>query len=144
MLGSRIHPRHLLSLLVLAGALLGGHESHADEAPAEADDRGVSNRMLTPDLPERGEVYSRSHALVIGIDDYAHLPDLKGAVRDAKAVAMSLEARDFEVVLLLGDEATKERIEDTLYGDLAKRVGEADRFLIYFAECFFPVQQDEC
>jgi len=130
----------LAALSVVAWtALLGGDVAHADtpvsEAEADAENRSFAGLILDPgtEVPVRSDVYSRSHALVIGIDDYAHLPDLRGAVRDAEAVALSLEARDFEVVLLLDDEATKDRIEDTLYGELAKQVGEADRFLIYFA-----------
>ena len=49
---------------------------------------------------ETVELYSESHALVIGIDNYADgWPLLSNAVQDAKAVAAALEARGFDVTL---------------------------------------------
>lgn len=84
-------------------------------------------------VPSKGEVYSRSHALVIGIDQYQHLNPLNGAVRDAKALAELLENRGFEVTLLLNEQATKTEIDRQLLGELPKNVGKNDRFLIYFA-----------
>ncbi|MHC4228128.1 MAG: FKBP-type peptidyl-prolyl cis-trans isomerase [Planctomycetota bacterium] len=56
-----------------------------------------------PNAPVAGEMqlYSNSHALVIGIDNYSQgWPRLSQAVNDAKKVAAALEQKGFEVTLL--------------------------------------------
>lgn len=75
----------------------------------------------------------RFQALVIGIDDYAHLPPLATAAADARAVAEVL-SRDygFDVQLLLDGDATRARILETLEG-LRRRLTEQDNLLIYYA-----------
>ncbi len=78
-------------------------------------------------------IYDRSHAVVIGISDYRQLPDLPGAVRDARAVAEALEKHGFEVTLLVDGDASRGRIAEELGDRLPRRVGERDRILIYFA-----------
>ena len=51
--------------------------------------------------------FGRYHALVIGNDDYAHLPKLKNAVADAQAVERLLkDSYGFDTTLLLN--ATRE------------------------------------
>jgi len=46
--------------------------------------------------------YGRYHALVIGNNDYAHLPNLETAISDAAATAELLQSKyGFEVTLLL-------------------------------------------
>jgi len=79
------------------------------------------------------DVYSRSVAAVIGIDTYEALPDLSGAVRDARAVAAALRARDFQVTTLYDAAATKLGITELLGDVLARDLGEDDRVFVYFA-----------
>ena len=51
---------------------------------------------------ERYKLYGASYALVIGIDNYSNgWPRLSNAVKDARAVATAMEARGFEVELLI-------------------------------------------
>jgi hypothetical protein len=45
------------------------------------------------------------HALVIGIDNYRHLPNLKGAVADARDIESSLHSLGVEDITMLLDEA---------------------------------------
>ncbi len=71
------------------------------------------------------------HALVIGNQDYEHLPDLKTPVNDAKAVSKTL-AKDygFKVKTLIN--ATRDDINDALdgYRDVLR---DTDNLLIYYA-----------
>lgn len=87
-------------------------------------------------LPKYREEYSDSWALVVGINEYEHLPKLKHAVSDAKEVAVLL-IQDFgfkkeNVCCLLDEEATKEAIE-TEVNRLVDVQEKDDRLIIYFA-----------
>ncbi|KQV96122.1 polysaccharide deacetylase family protein [Pelomonas sp. Root1237] len=89
--------------------------------------------------PAPGELYRDSHALVIGINQYAAWPKLSHAVRDAQAVRESLVTRfgfrADNVTLLTDAEATRANILKALnerFGD-AKRVKRDDRVFVFFA-----------
>ena len=72
-----------------------------------------------------------SHALVIGNDKYAHLPNLKTAVSDAKAVARVLRGRyGFKVTTLIN--APRIQILDAL-DNLRSRLTARDNLLVYYA-----------
>jgi uncharacterized caspase-like protein len=80
--------------------------------------------------------YSKSYALVIGVDHYPNFPDdvqLTGAVRDAEAIATVLRIRGFEVISLLNQDATRANIFNAINRTLKDKVREDDRVLIYFA-----------
>jgi uncharacterized caspase-like protein len=78
-----------------------------------------------------GEGYGRYHALVIGNDDYAHLPKLATAISDAVATAGLLRGKyGFEVTLLLN--ATGPQILISLDW-LKSTLTAKDRLLIYYA-----------
>lgn len=80
-----------------------------------------------------GELYARSHAVVIGVDAYSVLKPLKGAVRDAEAVASEFEQRGIEVTLLRDGDATRGAIAGLLGDELRGRLGQNDRVIVYFA-----------
>lgn len=71
------------------------------------------------------------HALVIGNNDYRHLPKLKTAVQDATAVAQVLRDRyGFAVTLLLNADRSEILTE---INRLRLELGENDNLLIYYA-----------
>ena len=75
--------------------------------------------------------FGRYHALVIGINDYQHLPRLETAVNDATAVADLLRQNyGFEVTLLLNP--TRDRVIRTL-DKLRGALTERDNLLLYYA-----------
>ena len=75
--------------------------------------------------------FGRYHALVIGNNDYGHLPKLKSAVVDAVAVAELLRLRyGFKAKLLLN--ATRIQILDALNA-FRRDLTERDNLLIYYA-----------
>ncbi len=75
--------------------------------------------------------FGRYHALVIGNNDYEHLPKLTTAVGDADAVAKLLEERyGFRVTKRIN--ATRRDIVATL-NDLRRKLTEDDNLLIYYA-----------
>lgn len=80
--------------------------------------------------------YSASHALVIGIDKYAHCPPLANACNDALAIVSALtESSGFDsksVRTLLDKEATRENILATLIG-FRKLCQRDDRLVVFFA-----------
>ena len=81
---------------------------------------------LPPDI-----AFGRFHALVIGNNEYQHLPKLASAVADAKAVAGVLEGTyGFDVTLLLN--ATRSDILRAI-NDLRAELTEEDNLLIYYA-----------
>lgn len=97
-----------------------------------------SERNATPP-PAPGELYRDSHALVIGINQYAQWPRLSHAVRDAQAMREALVTRfgfrADNVTLLTDADATRANILKALndrFGD-AKRVKRDDRVFVFFA-----------
>ncbi len=114
-----------LVLLLLLGVAAIGPASAAQE-------RGAFT--ITPtDSDGRYTLYTRSHALVIGIDDYSNgWPRLSNAVNDAKAVAAELEQRGFGVHLVIDPDS------DTLRQAIEQFVFESGsdpqaRLFIWFA-----------
>ncbi|MCA9538442.1 MAG: caspase family protein [Myxococcales bacterium] len=76
--------------------------------------------------------FAQSHALVVGINAYANLPQLDTARADAEAVTEVLRAQQYQVTTLVDHEASKAALDGHFAG-LAERVGPDDRLLIYFA-----------
>jgi WD40 repeat protein len=78
--------------------------------------------------------FERSLAVVIGINAYSHgIPPLHNAVRDANAVADSLERQGFEVLRLLDSQATLSSLSSLLSHHLSSLSSPPDRLLLYFA-----------
>ena len=75
--------------------------------------------------------FGNYHALVIGIEDYKHLPKLETAVSDARAVADVLEQEyGFKVTLMINPNHIE--IIDAFY-ELGETLDSVDNFLIYYA-----------
>jgi len=87
--------------------------------------------VIPDDTPYRAPDFGTYHALVIGNNDYRHLPKLRTAVNDAKIMAAILRDKyGFELKLLLN--ATRADILRTLNG-YRRILGQRDNFLIYYA-----------
>jgi len=81
--------------------------------------------------PEPDVQFGDFHALVIGNDDYARMPDLQTARRDADAVAAVLRDRyGFETTVL--HDADRYQVLSAL-NDLRKRLDEDDNLVVYYA-----------
>lgn len=79
--------------------------------------------------------YGNSWAVVIGVNRYTKAPRLNYSVNDAKSVVAALQKLDFpadKILLLLDREATKQRVEQLLYGTLRRATPE-DRVFVFFA-----------
>lgn len=98
-------------------------------APEEAADPATAFGLSAAELAEVD--FGNYRALVIGNDDYAHLPALQTAVRDAREVARTLEERyGFEVTLL----TNVDRYElVTAVAELAGGASPGDNLLLYYA-----------
>ncbi len=121
----------LLSLLLAVWTVLG-----ASPILAEKPQRGVA---VTPAAPETVSIAGDYWALIIGIDQYRHdpeVPRLATAVRDAQAVREVLVQRygftRDHVLELINGQATRENIEDALF-QLRKKAGADDSVFIYYA-----------
>ena len=78
--------------------------------------------------------YQRRVAAVIGVNDYAHWPDLSGARPDAEKIARTFRAQGFDEVLELYDrDAGRSAILNLLGSKLPEVVGEDDLVVIFFA-----------
>ena len=77
-------------------------------------------------------LYKDYHAVVIGIGDYDHWPNLPSAVRDAEEVAGKLEELGFKVKLIANPDSRQ--LKSTL-SEIARRLGtEKNRaLLLYYA-----------
>ena len=106
--------------------------------PAAAQDRGV---LVVPLKPDEGsgaalpvEVYSRSHALVIGNDRYQDRgwPKLSNGVKDAREVAATLERHGFKVTVKtdLGAGDLEQALRDFFYNVGAEKDA---RLLLWYA-----------
>jgi peptidoglycan/xylan/chitin deacetylase (PgdA/CDA1 family)/uncharacterized caspase-like protein len=84
-------------------------------------------------------LYRDSHALIVGIDQYARWPGLHHAVRDARSMQEALVTRfgfrPENVTALYDGEATRANILRALNGKLtdAKQVKRDDRVVVFFA-----------
>jgi hypothetical protein len=86
---------------------------------------------LPEKLPELG--LGQNYALIIGNTEYAHLPHLKSATKDAQDVERVLSERyGFKGHTRLLLNATRDQIMNAL-NDLMKVVGERDSLVIYYA-----------
>ena len=108
--------------------------------PRASRPRGLRVTYTSPDgRPRKGladgeQLYGGSHAVVIGINTYTHLPQLQAAVADATAVAMELERRGFAVrPPLLDGSATRAEIARLLGDVLPREVGPQDRVVVFFS-----------
>lgn len=95
--------------------------------------RGGGDTVAAPMSERRAPdiAFGTYHALIIGIDDYESLPDLKTAVTDARAVAQTLETHYGYNIHLL-ENPTRIDILDTL-DELRETLTEKDNLLIYYA-----------
>ena len=77
-------------------------------------------------------VYSSSHALIVGINEYRHWPRLEYAADDAREMAGRLKAHGFQICLLTDDQAT---LKNMLAGleTIRRAVDENSRVVFYFA-----------
>ena len=98
----------------------------------------TAKKTPTPAPKENLIIYLRRHALCIGINDYEsiNIPDLQYAENDAKEVANILkELYGFDdIVILLGKDATKRKIETAIGKFQSKKnIGEKDCVVIFFS-----------
>ena len=84
-------------------------------------------------MPQYNPTYTKSYALVMGIDSYKEMPPLSAAVRGAKDLADILQDQlGFETTLLLNKAVTRAKVFDWLNA-VSKTANIDDRVLIYYA-----------
>jgi len=114
--------------------VIGGYLILALSASAQPT-RDLAVEVFTPD-GERIELYENSWAVLIGINDY-HRPNISAlnyAEADVDAMQTTLQKLGFErIIVLKGDQATRNRILEVLGDQLPNEVGPEDRVIIYFA-----------
>jgi formylglycine-generating enzyme required for sulfatase activity len=113
----------LFLTILLAGSIL-------KIEPISAEERGVSVKGKKG--ADTGVSFNaKYHALIIGNNNYKHLPKLKTAIADAKSVNEILKNQyGFETRLLI--DATRDNILDSINA-FRKTLAEKDSFLIYYA-----------
>jgi hypothetical protein len=101
--------------------------SLAFSLPLYATTRGIKA------VSQKGQdlyLYKDYHALVVGVSEYDHWPDLPNATKDAREVEDILKSFDFEVKLLLNP--TSRQLSDALK-TMAFRLGKVkDRALLFY------------
>jgi formylglycine-generating enzyme len=101
-------------------------------SPVFADDRSVVIKGKQSTKATSAKTFKTNYyALVIGNNEYRHLPKLSSAVNDATEVSRVLSGRyGFKAKLLLN--ATRKDILSTI-NEFRKKLNEGDSFLIYYA-----------
>ncbi|MEZ5038797.1 MAG: caspase family protein [Saprospiraceae bacterium] len=83
---------------------------------------------------ELQNLFGKSYAFIIGIDEYTSTTTLKTAVGDAQAIAEKLTAHSFEMhSTLLNEQATKENIVRLISETIPALLQPNDRVIFYFA-----------
>jgi len=94
----------------------------------------ASERTLTV---YRGEMQKNIWAVVVGINSYPKVPQLKYAIEDAKAFQRYLVEQNKipaeNVTLLLNEEATLARLRSILGTQLKNKAGKEDMVILFFA-----------
>jgi hypothetical protein len=78
---------------------------------------------------------SNQHALVIGIDEYQHLTNLKGAVNDANLLAKTLRNKNINLPnnrVLLNEQATRKAFLNA-WQDMLQAANPGDRLILTYA-----------
>ena len=90
------------------------------------------NENFTPPGPDLPDVeFGRYHALLIGNEEYAKLPDLQTPINDISSIGKILRERyNYETTVI--HDGTREEIMDGMYNLLSKLNSE-DNLLIYYA-----------
>lgn len=127
---------------ILATPESGSSEEVLPAAPGvESGARGGPEKAGQPARPAgptaaaaTNPFYAKSWGVVIGINRYQKWPGLEYSVNDAKAMGERLRILGFdEVIEVLDQEATRERLLELLGNELPKKVGKQDRVVIFFA-----------
>lgn len=120
------------TIVVEAADLLGNHSRIS--VVVEGEKYALPDFTRIESASQMKALYSRSLAVVIGINQYENWPALEFATADARAVKTALENSGFdEIVMILDNEATQRRILTELFDRLPKMVEHNDRVLFYFA-----------
>lgn len=89
------------------------------------------HRMATANIPDTTSSTRKKLALIIGIDNYEHLPKLKNAQNDAKALSKKLESIGF-IACEPHLDTTKEEMKH-LFATFEALIKSDDLVLFYFA-----------
>ncbi|MCA9463998.1 MAG: caspase family protein [Nitrospira sp.] len=121
--------RNSIVFLIGLSLLLSPNPARASEGQR---DFSVTPKINMENVPITGNYW----ALIIGINQYQHVPHLETAVQDATAVRdVLIERYGFlheRVVELLDAQATRTEILNALY-QLGRKAGSDDSVFIYFA-----------
>ena len=88
---------HVIVVLLGLWSILGSGVVAAQKATTE---RGLQRMSITDRTGREVGLYTGSFALVIGVSEYTHWPDLPGVARDVNQVRETLEARGFGVTVV--------------------------------------------
>ena len=84
-------------------------------------------------MPGPAGVSAKTFGLVIGVNDYEHLPVLNGAVNDARDIATALTTTGVsDVTLLLDGDATREAVLNA-WNDITTRAEPGDTVIFSYA-----------
>lgn len=136
------HDIHKQTIKALPDILAGLHKRGVKVVTLDGS-TFADNKSGIPDLPETASkeqpLYSNSWAVVIGINQYQHWPELKYAVNDAKSVAETLHNKlgfpKENIIELYDEDASRERITEMLGYELAdqKKIKPEDRVFVFYA-----------
>ncbi len=121
--------------VLACGALVCASFLACDGVSGQESGSSVSGQETVGSDRSGSESSTGSRALVIGINIYKAVPNLRGAVNDAQAMKQVLETRfgfdSGSITLLLNEEATRARVLSEL--EKLTRAGADERVVFFFA-----------
>lgn len=93
----------------------------------------LSVPYLLAEVASSDELYDKSRALIIGIEQYPQGPTVPGAVEEGKLVAQAFRQIGFgEIIELYNKEATARRLQQALTDLFARKVDRSGRVIVFF------------
>lgn len=105
--------------------------------PAEIQAQARVAEVAPEDLIAPATASNRNLALIVGVTSYEQLdlPEVKNAENDAKAIAQELKAQGFQTTTVVGQDATKSKLDESLAAFQAecKKLSPDDTVVIFFS-----------
>jgi hypothetical protein len=112
----------------------GSQDPASRQPPPDRTPGGTSATVPPMGTAKYKAGYRKSWAVLIGINEYQRWPKLQYAVNDARAIEKLVRGLGFdEVITVLDQEATQQRILRVLGDDLYAKTQDDDRVFIFFA-----------
>lgn len=108
------------------------HLGQTEEPPRIVIPRGAKRKVRRQSRSFKAKL-PPGYVILFAVDSYAHMPQLKAAVRDADAIGSSLMKLGFEIIVKLYDEQCTSNAMREKLRESCKRLPTRARVVVFFA-----------